>query len=418
MAQAQLWLKTLRQAVKGDYGPGWILKEQYDRFKIGRAEAGNARHGKTQFVSTDLPFARGSHRKVLNLIGEMVAKMQDPELNVGLAEAYELVRGSTEVTGAAINWEEVRSRYKASRVDSGTVKASNYAEHEEYRINRAFALITARTGAAHDGGGLMRLYARKHLMEVEPGSSGRKRNLLDVARFLKFAVNKCGADRKWLPLEADDLKELIGHRQTAPKPTVPIKPEELITLLNGLESDPSLRLAVGLVALFGLRPAELMVLSVDDGNLKIGNVKRNAHSSATPKPPRTVQELPLKELQGEGARLVQLFHSGLVKLPKSIRNLEAGAFKACGHTFRQYLDRNATWQSLKASNPELTPYSLRHGYAWRAAKYYPQPLPLRDTAKLMGHDLKTHIRHYGQWTDDASTKSAVEASIKSLVGAS
>ena len=43
MAQAQLWLKTLRQAVKGDYGPGWILKEQYDRFKIGRAEAGNAR---------------------------------------------------------------------------------------------------------------------------------------------------------------------------------------------------------------------------------------------------------------------------------------------------------------------------------------------------------------------------------------
>jgi len=83
--------------------------------------------------------------------------MQNLDLNVGLAEAYELVRGSTEVTGAAINWEEVCSRYKDSRVDSGTVKASNYAEHEEYRINRAFALITARTGAAHDGGGLMRL---------------------------------------------------------------------------------------------------------------------------------------------------------------------------------------------------------------------------------------------------------------------
>ena len=66
----------------------------------------------------------------------------------------------------------------------------------------------------------------------------------------------------------------------------------------------------------------------------------------------------------------------------------------------------------------LTPYSLRHGYAWRAAKYYPQPLPLRDTTKLMGHDLKTRIRHYGQWTDDSSTKSAVEASIQSLVEAS
>ena len=62
----------------------------------------------------------------------------------------------------------------------------------------------------------------------------------------------------------------------------------------------------------------------------------------------------MKELQGEGARLVQLFHSGLVKLPKSIRNLEAGVFKACGHTFLQYLDRNATWQLLTASNAELT----------------------------------------------------------------
>ena len=26
MAQAQQWLKTLRQGVKADYGPGWILK--------------------------------------------------------------------------------------------------------------------------------------------------------------------------------------------------------------------------------------------------------------------------------------------------------------------------------------------------------------------------------------------------------
>ena len=40
--------------------------------------------------------------------------MQDPKLNVGLAEVYELVRGSTDVTGAAINWEEVRSQVQQS----------------------------------------------------------------------------------------------------------------------------------------------------------------------------------------------------------------------------------------------------------------------------------------------------------------
>ena len=108
--------------------------------------------------------------------------------------------------------------------------------------------------------------------------------------------------------------------------------------------------------LSGLRPAELIVLSVNSDNLRVGNVKRNAHGSATPKPPRTVQKMPLKDLQVQGARVVQLFHSGLEKLPKSIRNIKAVAFKACGHTFRQSLDSNATLQSLEASNPELTPY--------------------------------------------------------------
>lgn len=412
MAQAQQWLKTLRQGVKGDYGPGWVLKDQYGRFKIGKAEAGNARHGRTQFISTDLLFTRGSHRKVLNLIGELVDRMD--QLNIGMTDAYQLVRNSPEVTGVDLNWSEVQGRYKDSRVGSGTVKATNYAEHEEYRINRAVALITARSGAAHDGGGLMRLYARKHLMEMEPGSSGRKRNMLDVARFLKFAVNKCGASKKWLPLECDDMKELIGKRQSTPKPTTPIKPEELLVLLNSLESDPELRLAVGLVGLFGLRPAELMVLNVEDGELMVGNVKRNAHTADERKPPRNAVELPLKEIPGEGARLVQLYASGLVRLPKSIRTLEPDAYKACGHTFRQYLDRNPTWQTLKQKNPELTPYCLRHGYAWRSAKYYPQPVPLRDTAWMMGHDLRTHIRHYGQWTDTASTKIAVDAAIKSL----
>ena len=87
MSQVKQWLKKLRQGINADFGPGSIINELYKRFKIGRAEAGNARHDKTQFVFTNLPFRRGSHRKVLNLIGEMVESIQNLELNVGLAEA-------------------------------------------------------------------------------------------------------------------------------------------------------------------------------------------------------------------------------------------------------------------------------------------------------------------------------------------
>ena len=88
--------------------------------------------------------------------------------------------------------------------------------------------------------------------------------------------------------------------------------------------------------------------------------------------------------------------------------LNAKNFKDCGAAFGQYLDRHPYWDEvLKAEITGLKPYSLRHGFAWRAAKYYPKPLSLRDTADLMGHDMRTHIRHYGQWTDEAGTEAAV-----------
>jgi len=104
-----------------------------------------------------------------------------------------------------------------------------------------------------------------------------------------------------------------------------------------------------------------MVLSIEDGDLKVGNVKRNRKTAKNPKPPRLVEPLDLKGTPGEGKRVLQLFSSGLVKLPTSIRN--AKDFKACGHAFRQYLDRHPYWQSLVAATPGLIPYSLRHGYA-------------------------------------------------------
>ena len=54
---------------------------------------------------------------------------------------------------------------------------------------------------------------------------------------------------------------------------------------------PELRLAVTLVGLFGLRPAELKVMRVVDGKLKIGNVKRKRTTAKTPKPDRIAYPL-------------------------------------------------------------------------------------------------------------------------------
>ena len=72
--------------------------------------------------------------------------------------------------------------------------------------------------------------------------------------------------------------------------------------------------------------------------------------------------------------------------------------------FRQHLDRHPYWQSPQAETNGLVPYSLRHRYAWRGANYYTRAVPVRDLASLMGNDVKTHQKHYGQWTTDEDTK--------------
>ena len=118
-------------------------------------------------------------------------------------------------------------------------------------------------------------------------------------------------------------------------------------------------------------------------------------------------------MRGEGKRVLQLFASGMVQLPTSIRN--AKDLKSCGHAFRQYLDRHPYWQSLQAATPELIPYSLRHGYAWRGSRYYERSIPVRDLADLMGHNPNTHYKHYGKFTTDEDKKESVRRAVGDLL---
>ena len=160
---------------------------------------------------------------------------------------------------------------------------------------------------------------------------------MDVARFLTFAVNRCGADNRWLPLQGVELSELVGISEVAEQDTPPIKPEKLFSLLDFFYERPEVRLAVALVGLFGLVPSELKEFEVREGLLYVGQTKRNSFA-AKPKGKRLALPLDLNELPEEGARVWKQYESGLIKLPTSIRN--AKDYKDSGDAFRQYLDRH------------------------------------------------------------------------------
>ncbi len=62
---------------------------------------------------------------------------------------------------------------------------------------------------------------------------------------------------------------------------------------------------------------------------------------------------------------------------------------------------------LKGEIKGLKPYSLRHGFALRSALY--TPIAIRTAARLMGHDVRTHMKHYGLWIDGQDIKKEVDA---------
>jgi integrase len=383
-----------------------LIEQQSERIKVCYAPSGSRR----QAVTTQLAWAPSSATKITTLIGELRDRMES--LSLGLADAYQLLAQVPTEAAGQLDWSEVAARYERWRVSSGC-KQSTYDREERSRIAKVLQLLALPKRAPHDGRSLMSAYAQQFLAEIAPGAAGRKRNLLDVARFLSFAVTRCGAYQQWMSPGPGEVELLIGARENPNTDTIPIRPEQLFGLLESLDEQPDLRLAVGLVGLYGLRPSELMALQVVDGQLRVGNVKRNKATAKNPKPPRLVLPLDLKEMPGEGTRVLQLYSSGLVKLPTSIFN--AKDFKSCGAYFRQYLDRHPFWQSLVAATPGLTPYGLRHGYAWRGARYYDRAIPLRDLADLMGHDLRTHQKHYGRWTTDEDKRESVMRAVGSLI---
>jgi len=419
MAQRQKWFETLRLSIGQEHGTGWSVREigATPRNPVGRAQLTRIWEDRTRSsVVLPLEWKATNATAILATVGQLRTLME--ERNLSLKDALklntELLGGSPQQGGDEFaGWPEVAALFLKSREG----RRSSTMRDLRTRVERTLEALRSRP-CPREGGTLMRRYAERFFEGCPPGGVGRKRNLLDVARFLTFAVDECGAPTRYYPPSKTKIQELIGSATTTTSEhlTPPIKPEDLAALLDQLEADGAheLRLAVGLVGLYGLRPAELAVLEVREGKGYVGHVKRNSSSmGAKAKPPRLVMAIDIAGREGEAERLLQLYASGLVKLPRSLRNQiakveEKGRFQDVGADFGQKLERYGPWRALVARNPGLTPYSLRHGYAWRAHCCSANAMHPRIAAALMGHNVATHLKHYGSWTDEASLEAAVE----------
>ena len=413
MPKKLTWKDILRQQIKNEHGFGWNVSEQSEKTKVVRRYEDDSRSS----VMLPIEWRASNAREIADSVARLKELMEDQ--NVGLSEAFKLIDFEVEEDlKNTTNWKNIEKNFLESRKDRRETTKRDLKKRIEN------ALITLQTvPKPKDGKSLFRSYAEQHFDRCPAGGVGRKRHFGDVAAFLKFAVERGGAPSRWLPMEGDELEELIGASdETGESLTPPVKPEQLAALLDALEADgkTELWLAVGLVGLFGLRPSELKVLRIEEDKLYVGSVKRNKSSLGKKKKDRLVLPLDIPGREGEGQRMLDLYISGLVKLPtqiETIKDNDSKVFKKCGDAFRQYLDRYKPWIALTKQVKGLTPYSLRHGYAWRGHKSYSRSIPVRDLAALMGHNPNTHHKHYGKWTDEAGLLEVVSlvTGVKNLV---
>ena len=407
------WLHDLRRQIKRDYGPGWSIIEQSAKVKLSRRKGGS--------VMLDIPWVASSTTAIMNEIGVISSRMQ--ERRIGLREAHDLGTAvQARVTGRGVvvdslNWEQVAQDFFESRSDN----RKNTTRPTRVRIQKALTTLQSKPKPT-DGGSLMRAYAKAHFARCPPGGAGRRRHLGDLAAFLRFAVERYGAPTFWMPLAGEQLDELIGgtERRVGDELTPPIKPKPLADLLDEIAEteNSSLWMAVALVACFGLRPCELGVLTVKDEKLYVGGaVKRSPRSKRRllPPEPRFVRPLDVPG-RSDGSKAIELLKAGIPfprQLETQVQRAKNGedALKAVGGKFAAELNKFQGWKKLVTTTPDLTAYSLRHGYAWRAHKTYERPLDVGTAAKLMGHSVATHIKYYGSWIDEQGINDSVDRAL-------
>ena len=268
---------------------------------------------------------------------------------------------------------------------------------------------------------LIKKLSDKYLTEIEPDE--RKRYINAWCEILKYGIERHSQNEKrWQPPNENYRKELIGksNRTKQDKLTPYIEENDLHRLLDDLESrDSSLFLAVGLISIFGLRLSELAVLRVLDGKLYVGNIKNNINTKAK-KEDRRVFPMDLFIRKNLGKKLIELYESKKIPLPKPVLNQiemvkDKNRYGDVGQALRQRIERNKVWKEIIKTNPEITPYSLRHRYAHQCHKGSTIPISVKDAAAAMGHSVETHNSFYGSYTTELSLEKAFERHLENRI---
>ena len=368
MAKQITWIDTLRSTLKqsDEVMQGLTVQEGRGYLKI---HLRNKAYGEGRKTFKSVRWTKSNQEAIVEVC-KAVTRLMLPPRSRTFDEACTAIDNPAASRGDVVNWEAVIG----SVFEANSGWRDGTKNGQKTRFNNFLTLMNS-ADAPKDSRQVVRSYAKKFFGNCAPGGDGRRRHMKACQIVLERAVNHFAANDCWRASDGDFaelIEELVGMPQQslAENKTRPVKDAELSCLLDALrDENPALYLAVGLVALYGLRPAELAVIEPDDfGDLTAWNntVKRNKKTMGQPAYRRRVDYLDVPGREGEAVKLWNSYTSGLMKLPPSLANAIARAkkthqYKQVGDDLRQLLDRSKVWPRLKevcSRSRSLQPASL------------------------------------------------------------
>ena len=398
--------------LKVSIGPAWCITEQSGKVKITVRFSDKTK----SYASIPIPWLPARSRDIEDAVIKIANLVQGGRT---LKEAVDAIYGTNKKIPIAVQapssellkncWEE----YGRARVENKKFKQSTW--DKDYIPS--FKRIEPVLDQCVDVDTLLS-FAGDNL---EAGCRSREIAVQTLARWLRWAVSKKYLDAgRWEPPaeKSKAIKEFIGEKIGPRKEGVPLYDDEILKIIAYIESigtAASQRWAyvVKLIATFGLRPHEVQYLSVKE----IRGVK-NVYCSYQKRSGSGITDS--RECFGlhpdweKEWNLVELIETQEIPFPKFTGGV--------GESLRKYLLKKRTnpshlaknaWNEIvkkrKKKGEDVTPYSFRHGWAWRVHtdQRYCNKINTRVAASLMGHSHQTHLEYYGRWVPTGSIRSSL-----------
>ena len=389
------WETAFQQFVRDTSGPlneNWRVCEQSGRIRLTR-QAGTRR--KTMTLRFD--WTKEGAKEALTEL-QQAARLVKQGLN--FEQAFTAAQG-TEQAKDLVSWLSLANEFERwKKQHSGVVAKSTWEDGYQKPIARAVELLDNNQSI---------LSVEQVVAEVASGwvagSRQRERIVGSLTQFFAWAVRQKRVHPCWSPTY--DKKEIIGsHQAGRPKKSRkadPLPDRQLVQLLNSIRTKKDeewMHNAIWLMAVYGLRPAELNHLGIKTDPMTgdvyawCGYWKKSGSGQTMP---RRLFELPPNGINKDWMGLLESHNA-------CFRDVS----RECDRVLVRRISLRPWWiaerERLSKQGLNLTAYSLRHSYSLRG---HSLGIPPGKMAHAMGHTLAIHCKSY-PYAEESSTLQAFQ----------